>query len=260
MHWQRLVGDPVPGQAGDGSWEVRRHGDWFVKFPALEYDLDGPPDLQLVVEHLAYRVYAGYRIKVPAASLVHDGRRLGLASRTVSGPSLGSWLRSRNRDLGQVRTTGMAGDLFAGFFVDVLLANWDVVGLTGNNLIVAADGLYRIDPGGSLTFRAQGGRKDETFGDFPGELTTMCDPRYGGAGEVFGTMTPEEEASAGEVFRAVGWPELRGVLEETHQSALAEAGEVEGRGDELGAAISQEFDLITSRLETRHAAILKVAG
>ena len=37
MHWEELVGRVSAEEAG----AVRRHGDWFVKVPDLEFDLDG---------------------------------------------------------------------------------------------------------------------------------------------------------------------------------------------------------------------------
>src|SRR5262249_14127307 len=153
----------------------------------------------------------------------HDGRRLGLATRRVAGASVGSHLRSRGQDLDRVRALGPAGDMYGGFFVDALLANWDVVGQTGDNLILGADGIYRIDPGGGLTFRASGDRKGDAFGEFPVELETMRDPRVGTAGKVFARMSAADEAHAAEVFRAVSWPALRTTVEGVRAEARAEA-------------------------------------
>ena len=78
-----------------------------------------------------------------------------------------------------------------GFVVDAWLANWDVVG-TGADNIGNVDGVtYRIDAGGSLLFRAQGGPKK--FDERVPELKTMRDPNISWEGsKVFGTITEAE--------------------------------------------------------------------
>ena len=56
--------------------------------------------------------------------------------------------------------------------VDMLLANWDVKGLTNDNIMVGANGsIVKIDAGGTFNFRAQGGKKDYTA--LPRELFTL---------------------------------------------------------------------------------------
>jgi hypothetical protein len=257
MHWRTLVGDAPAEPTGDGTNDVHRCGDYYIKFPGFAYELDDiPPDLQLIVEHLAYRLYARFGVKVPASFLVHNGTQFGLAVRRVGGPHLGSQLRSRGWDLEQAAVLGTARDLFGGFYVDVLLANWDVVGLTGDNLILGPDGMYRIDPGGALTFRARGDRKGDAFGDDPGELTTMKDPRYGTAGRVFGRMSAAQEHHAAEVFRAVAWPQLQAALEETCREACAEVQKLEQRDREaLAGAVLREFEHISRKLKSRYEAV-----
>jgi hypothetical protein len=163
-------------------------------------------------------------------------------------------LYSQNRDLDQLRALPAASDVFDGFFVDVLLANWDVVGLTGDNLILALDGIYRIDPGGTMTYRAQGGRKGRAFSEDPRELTTMKDPRVGNAGRVFGSMTPQEERRAASIFQAVSWPQLLAVIERTRLQTVAVFAEWEQRG-ELAPLLEREFAEIVGTLRARQAAV-----
>lgn len=79
-----------------------------------------------------------------------------------------------------------------GFAVDALLANWDVVGLEEDNILVPDSGPpLRVDNGGSLTFRAMG--KTKTFGPAVGELDSM---RTSDQGEpIFGSLTDSQIAS-----------------------------------------------------------------
>lgn len=61
--------------------------------------------------------------------------------------------------------------LRAGFMADVLTANWDVVGLEFDNVIWKDGTPYRVDFGGSFTFRAQGAPK--AFDTAPTEHETF---------------------------------------------------------------------------------------
>lgn len=78
------------------------------------------------------------------------------------------------------------------FVADALLGNYDVVGLTKDNILVADKVPYRIDNGGGLRYRAQGKLKDN-FGPVVNELETMRDKNVNPASaSVFGSI-PETE-------------------------------------------------------------------
>ena len=65
-------------------------------------------------------------------------------------------------------------DVRENFVVDAWLANWDVIGLAADNIVLGPDGrAYRIDAGGSLLFRAQGAPK--AFPPFVEEHQTLLD-------------------------------------------------------------------------------------
>ncbi len=84
-------------------------------------------------------------------------------------------------------------DVRENFVVDAWLANWDVVGLQADNIVVSKDGAtaYRIDPGGSLIFRAQG--KIKTLSPFVPELSSMREPGTAPQGsQVFAGLTDKE--------------------------------------------------------------------
>lgn len=76
---------------------------------------------------------------------------------------------------GKPALTAAKAEIARGYGVDALVANWDVVGLEHDNIGFKDGKVIRLDNGGSLTFRAQGGTKN-----FPGtevaELQTLLDP------------------------------------------------------------------------------------
>ncbi len=81
------------------------------------------------------------------------------------------------------------------FVLDALLGNWDVVGLSSDNMSVDfSDTVYRIDNGGSLRYRAQGEKKTAAqFGPEVKELTSMRDPSVSPtAAAIFGPIADVE--------------------------------------------------------------------
>jgi len=81
-------------------------------------------------------------------------------------------------------------ELQKGFIVDALLANWDVIGLLEDNILLPTDDspAVRIDNGGSLTFRAQGGKKP--FNKVVTEIDTMRNKTISPqAAKIFGDLT-----------------------------------------------------------------------
>ena len=91
-------------------------------------------------------------------------------------------------------------DVRENFVVDAWLANWDVIGLAADNIVLGPDGrAYRIDAGGSLLFRAQGAPK--AFPPFVEEHQTLLDQgKNPNSAAVFQGLTTEELlAGAGKV-------------------------------------------------------------
>lgn len=74
--------------------------------------------------------------------------------------------------------------------------NWDVVGLTYDNMTLDQDKrLMVVDYGGSLLWRAQGKRKADGMPKEVGELATLRDAGNEQAYNIFGTVTDAEIAS-----------------------------------------------------------------
>jgi hypothetical protein len=70
----------------------------------------------------------------------------------------------------------MLEKLRPGFDVDVVTGNWDVVGLSKDNIVIDKDGTpWRIDNGGALGYRAQGAAKkpEEWQAGWPDDLWSM---------------------------------------------------------------------------------------
>jgi hypothetical protein len=80
------------------------------------------------------------------------------------------------------------------FVVDAWLANWDVAGLTGDNIAVDSNGqVHRLDNGGALIYRAQGGLKGTKFGPKVGELITMRDKNLNpSSANLFSSLTKQD--------------------------------------------------------------------
>jgi hypothetical protein len=100
-------------------------------------------------------------------------------------------------------------DLRRGFAVDAMMGNWDVVGLSADNVLVDDSGnAWRIDNGGALRFRAQGGRKTAAqWNDYPTELWTMRDKaKNEQAARVYGTMGIGEVAAQIRQYRGESSP------------------------------------------------------
>lgn len=114
-----------------------------------------------------------------------------------------------------------SAELGAHYMTDALVGNWDFVGLTDDNVLWDPEGKpFRVDQGGTLTFRAQG--KAKPFGPVPTEVWTLLGPKGQGFGkvsisekamhdqarEIAKKLTPER---IGELVDAAPWrtPELR---------------------------------------------------
>lgn len=129
-----------------------------------------PKPMQAAAEVATNNLYRAAGIPVPESKIVEDievnGKtQLGVANTMIDNLAM--------KDKTGVQAAGK--ELAKGYGVDALTANWDVVGLDHDNIGFANGEAIRLDNGGSLIFRAQGGTKD-----FPGhevkELDTLLDP------------------------------------------------------------------------------------
>lgn len=213
---------------------------YFLKF-SDEYSFGSTdPSLQVLVEYLAYRIYGLYSgIKIPKPQLVYDKakKRVGLATTPVEGEQA---LRAGTdpKLLGKMMSQGV--------YVDVFLANWDVVGMGSGNVFISDKEVTRIDPGGALTFRAQGGRKNKAFGPEVGELETMLG---GSMGAGFFYRHADLKVAAVE-FLGVSWESIAAEIDAVQAEVAAEL--QDRKMSKLVKQWASDVEQIKSTLALRH--------
>ena len=166
----------VGGQGGSnpgGMYENAEGERWYIK--------KGRSESHAKTEVLAARLYELAGVRVPEVGLTDYEGSIGVSSKIENvGRVNASELRS-------------APGALAGFAVDAWLANWDVIGLEYDNMLVTEDGeAIRLDTGGALKWRAQGEPKGDLFGPVAAEVDSMR--KMGTAKTVFGGLTDEQIA------------------------------------------------------------------
>ncbi len=149
--------------------------EYYIKFPASE-------DIARN-ELLAAKLYQAAGVDVPELTLIFDGDKAGIASRIKTGLK-----RASAKELAQAIGASQ------NYAVDAWLANWDVVGLDYDNLLLTEAGTaFRVDVGGALRYRAQGGLKGQFFGTDVLELESLRDARINPqSASVFGKLKQSE--------------------------------------------------------------------
>ncbi len=195
---------PQKGSNPGGTYQDPTDGSrWYVKTPAN-------PE-QARNEVLAAKLYELAGVKVPKVKLATLDGKVGVASQIVD-------------DLKSLSAAGLkkagAAD---GFAVDAWLANWDVVGMGYDNMLVDASGsILRVDTGGALRFRAKGGLKGSLFGDTVTEFETFFSSKNPQAAAVFGGM---DDATLLESMKRVTAIEDAKIVELVEKYGPTDAGE-----------------------------------
>jgi len=166
--------DQTGGQGGSnpgGKFKDESGQEWYCKFPS---DSDVAKS-----EILAAKLYAAAGIAGQDAKLITKDGKIGIA---------GKWNTVSKASPAQL---AKADGVAAGFAVDAWLGNWDAVGMEYDNLQLDENGkAVRIDAAGSLTYRAQGGKK--AFGQHVTEIDTLRDK----------TINPQSAAVFGKLSKA----------------------------------------------------------
>lgn len=142
-------------------------------------------------EAAANRIYRAAGVSVPDSILDESGPRPVQVAQRIKGVPLGQWMMTAT----PAASDATLRQIRQGFAVDVLLGNWDVIGMSADNILVDATGVpWRVDNGGSLRYRAMGSAKTATeWQAHPDELWTLRESAQGQT--VYGGMTIQEIAA-----------------------------------------------------------------
>lgn len=162
----KKVGPQAGSQTG-ALFEAPDGQQWYVKAPSTV--------THGVNEVIANRLYMMAGVNVPLVEEVKFNGQLP----SSSGYGIKSKIVEGTKDLPQlIKDPKFKEKLYEDFAVDAWLANWDVIGLSYDNIIADKDGNpVRIDGGGSLLFRAKGMKKGSAFGTDVVEINTLRDPK-----------------------------------------------------------------------------------
>ena len=185
--WNAVL-EPVSGPKGSnqgGLFKDQQTG-------ALHYVKWSGSDVKPKVEVLAGALYALADVPVPGLRVIDYQGQTAVMSDWIDGAK-------------PMTIDNMKGhpDVRENFVVDAWLANWDVIGLSADNIVLGPDGkAYRIDAGGSLLFRAQG--KPKWFPPFVEEHKTLLDKgKNPNSAKVFEGLTNEELMAGAEKVASV---------------------------------------------------------
>lgn len=195
----------VGGQLGSnegGRFRDENGVEWYCKFPKSEAIAKS--------EVLASNLYALAGVAGQDAKLVSKGGLLAVASR---------WQSVNKASASVLAATDGVLD---GFGADAWLANWDVVGIGNDNLQIGANGkAVRIDAGGALMYRAQGGKK--AFGDNVSELDSLRDSSVNPhAAAVFGKMSKADITASIAKIVAIKNSDIKSMVEKHGPGSTAE--------------------------------------
>jgi len=154
----------LPGITGPKLYETPDGKRWVVKTGKSEDHLRNEVD--------ADNAYRAMNVPTPNSGLSHmDGKLVKYSEFLEDTQTLNDWKKGKSAS----EIDAMHQQLGKRFVADAVLANWDVVGLANDNILIKNGTAYRVDNGGALKYRAQGGPKGEKFGSHVGELETLKD-------------------------------------------------------------------------------------
>jgi uncharacterized protein YjbI with pentapeptide repeats len=178
--WKRVGGQQ--GSNDGGTYEDKDGGKHYVKMSRSETHAQN--------ESLASNLYGLAGIRSISVNVAKMNEQPATFSPIVKSDSSGKTLL----DAVNSGDTKVLDEIREGFVVDAWLSNWDVAGLTFDNMIIGEDGRpVRVDPGGALMFRAQGEPKGEAFGDVVSEIDSLRDPNINRqSAALFADVTDEQ--------------------------------------------------------------------
>ena len=249
----KQIGDQGGSNLGGEFINNRTGTRYYVKAPESE--------VAAKVEVLSSKLYQMAGVRVADIDLlpitgdiggVSAVGRLGIASRMETVTDL---------DTGSMAKLAGAKD---GFVADAWLANWDVIG-NGSpkqlNLKKLKDGsAMRIDTGGTLFFRAQGGRKAFDANDVP-ELDSLRDRRLNANGaDVFGDIKEDQIVAGVARIVAIADDDIRRIVRETMADDADDLAEILiGRKNFLAAKYEKQLAKLNKQVKPTTADTAQLA-
>jgi SPP1 gp7 family putative phage head morphogenesis protein len=143
-------------------------------------------------EFIADQVYAKLGINTPEGKLYSTPQGPVKLTKFIDG---GKMLNDYLLTASPVERQRIMLQIRQGFVADAWLANWDVAGLSLDNILVDPNGnAFRIDNGGALRYRGMGSKKTEAqFGNKVTEIDTLRNPATAPqAAKLFKDITDQE--------------------------------------------------------------------
>jgi ADP-ribose pyrophosphatase YjhB (NUDIX family) len=144
-----ILGTKVGGQGGSNPGGIYLGTDGIRRYVKFYHD-----PVQAHGEVLANQLYRDLgHPALESQTFPHDGKTAYASVMLAGSP----------KQLGQVGLSKARADrILSGYAADVLTANWDAVGLSHDNILLATgDRPVRVDQGGAFLMRAKAGRKPE---------------------------------------------------------------------------------------------------
>lgn len=219
--------ESLPGSTSPELREDEAGKRWVVKSK-------GDPD-HLKNEALADQLYRISGARVPKSGFIDiaQGGPVKISEFLAEAQTLGAWERTATES----QKRKIRKELQDHFVMDSLLANWDVAGQLNDNILISGGKAYRVDNGGSLSFRAQGARKTPgQWNEEVGELVTLRD-RTISAG------------NTAEIFEGISTKQINDQIEAIYSNRLNLIAEVrKTAGPEEAEIFSKRIDWLESQL------------
>lgn len=184
-----ILAKKVGSQKGSNPGGFYKGADGQMRYVKFYRDPD-----QGKSEYLANNLYRDLGLGAPNSHLFDVKGKAGFASDIIDGKTL----EDIEFKKGKVPEE-LANKILEGFAADILMGNWDAVGLDHDNIIVDKSGIpHRIDNGGTFTFRALAGKKPEQLLGKITEFRGFADPsinrEYAEIFDAAGIDTPDDMA------------------------------------------------------------------
>lgn len=190
----------------------------------------GTSEGHIRAEFAAEQAYRAMGVKVPRSKLYETPDGPVKISRFVKGTELG---KLTTHEQNHIKT-----QLQKNFAAHALLANWDVVGMGKDNILVSVKGgvyqEHHIDAGGSLEYRAKGGLKGAKWNAQATEFNTMRNSKNSSTESVFGSMTNQQIKDSVAHVVAHKAAVLAALPEKYHQIISQRIASLQKQADALG--------------------------